>query len=83
MEKKDLRFEHAAKQIAEKRQALMTKLGSQPLTHEQRQALIRQPITFCYYGSKSSGGVGVCDEHRLHRVYTVRPRPFDGGDSHD
>ena len=82
MEKKDLRFEHAAKQIAEKRQALMTKLGSQPLTHEQRQALIRQPITFCYYGSKSSGGVGVCDEHRLHRVYTVRPR-FDGGDSHD
>ncbi len=54
-----------------------------PMTHEQRQALIRQPIVFNYYGSKSSVGTGVCDESRMNRVYSTRPSRIQDGDSHD
>ena len=89
MEKKDLRFEREARQRAAQFDGIavdgVRAIPSQyaPLTHEQRQALIRQPIVFNYYGSKSSGGTGVCDESRMNRVYSTKPSRIQDGDSHD
>ena len=47
--KKDLRFEREARQRA-------AQFDARPMTHEQRQELIRRPIVFNYYGGKGWGG---------------------------
>ena len=36
----------------------MAKERVKPMTHEERQELIRRPIVFNYIGGKTSGGVG-------------------------
>ena len=51
MLKKDLRFERAAGTAFEQR--------PKTLTHEERQELIRRPITFHTYGSKGWGGTTI------------------------
>ncbi len=45
------------------------------MTHEQRQELIRRPITFNYYGGKASGGTKLLSEN-FHRSVGGG---FDGG----
>jgi hypothetical protein len=53
------------------------------MTHEQRQRLIRLPITFHYYGGMATGGTGVQDTQTHTRVRTYGAwgvRPDDPND---
>ena len=68
MDQKDLRFEREARRLAELRSStpaiytdspIVPPLVYQPLTHEERQELIRRPITFHTYGSKGWGGMTI------------------------
>ncbi len=67
MDAKDRRFEQEAKLKAVKKlivdgldqyEAKMNKL-TYLMSHEQRQELIRRPITFRYYGGKAAGGTSI------------------------
>ncbi len=68
MDRTDLRFQAEARQRA-------AQFDAKPMTHEERQKLIRTPITFQYFGGKASGGTKLLSEN-FHRSIGGG---FDGG----